>query len=581
MNKANAALVGLGALLLMAALSLNNQSLTTQKLQVQSGMVAPISLCGSPGARSILKLMDTTKQMAPLMTNLGNHAMPINTDIERAQLFFNQGINLYYGFNHLEAYRSFREVARLDPGSAMAYWGQALSLGPNINLPMDPADTEVVYIAVQKARELAPRAGEKEKMLIDAISTRYSKEALEDRKPLDQAYANSMAEVAKKFPDDPDIQTLYAESLMDLHPWDYWKDGNPQPWTHEIIELLQRVIRKNPNHPGANHLHIHIVEASSNPGAATASADLLRDLVPGAGHLVHMPSHIYIRTGRYLEGVMANEKAVAMDMEYINQCNVQGVYPLFYFPHNYHFLWACAMMAGQAEKSLSTARELAKTIPVELMNVKDFVTLQHWYAVPMYTMVRFGKWESILKEPQPADSLLYVKSVWHYARGMAFVRTKKLDLASTELNHLKEIVARPIMQELTISGFNSFEKVLSIGVNVLEGEIELVRGNAPNAIEKLKEAVAIESSLLYQEPPDWYHPSRQTLGAILLDAKKPAEAQQAFEQDLAIYPSNGWSLFGLHQSLVMQNKKSEAAKIKKEFEQAFAKADVKLTSSRK
>lgn len=581
MNKTAAGLVGLGALLLMAAFSLNNQSLTTQKLQVQSGMVAPISLCGSPGARSILKLMDTTRQMAPLMTNLGDYAMPIRTNIERAQLFFNQGINLYYGFNHLEAYRSFREVARLDPENAMAYWGQALSLGPNINLPMDPADTEVVYKAVQKAQELAGDADEKAKMLIDAISTRYSTEALEDRKPLDQAYANSMAEVAKLYPNDLDIQTLYAESLMDLHPWDYWKDGQPQPWTNQIVDIINDIIKKNPNHPGANHLHIHIVEASSNPGAATASADLLRDLVPGAGHLVHMPSHIYIRTGRYLEGVIANEKAVKMDMEYINQCNVQGVYPLFYFPHNYHFLWACAMMAGQSEKSLSTAKELAKTIPVELMNVKDFVTLQHWYAVPMYTMVRFGRWDSILNEPQPADSLLYVKSVWHYARGMAFVRSKKPDLASAELNQLKEIVARPVMQELTIGGFNSFEKVLSIGANVLEGEIEMSRGNSPKAIEKLRAAVAIENGLLYQEPPDWYHPSRQILGAILLDAKKPAEAQQAFEQDLAIYPSNGWSLFGLHQSLLMQNKKSEAAEIKKEFDKAFAKADVKLSSSRK
>ena len=575
------ALLGLSALVLMAALSNRYIQLTTFQGQIKSGFAAPISLCGSPGARTILKIMDTTRQMAPLMTNLGKYGMPINTKHERAQLFFNQGINLYYGFNHLEAYRSFKEVARLDPENAMAYWGQALSLGPNINLPMDPADTEVVYKAVQKAMLLTNKATEREKMLIEAISKRYSAESLENRKPLDEAYANSMEEIANRYPDDADVQTLYAEALMDLHPWDYWKGGKAQPWTSKPVEIIRNVIAKKPDHPGANHLNIHILEASAAPEDATASADRLRTLVPGAGHLVHMPSHIYIRTGRYLDGIEANENAVKMDEEYITQCKVQGVYPLFYYPHNYHFLWACALMSGQGEKSMKTATELVKTIPVELLNVKDFVTLQHWYVVPWYTMVRFGKWKEILETPKPVDSLLYVKSVWHYVRGMAYARTNKATQAGIELEQMKKIVSEPVMKELTIGGFNSFERVLSIGVNILEGEIQTTQKNFDKAILSLKKAVEIEDGLLYQEPPDWYHPSRQILGSILLDAHKPAEAERIFKEDLTIYPTNGWSLFGLYKSLEQQGRKTEASAAKKEFDQAFAKADVRLTSARK
>jgi tetratricopeptide (TPR) repeat protein len=580
MNK-TIALLGLSALLLMAPLSNQLDSLNSRRNQFTSGIIPPISLCGSPGARTILKLMDTTKQMAPLMSNLGKYGMPIQTKSERAQLFFNQGINLYYGFNHLEAYRSFREVARLDPENAMAYWGQALSLGPNINLPMDPADTEVVFKAVQKALSLSDRSLEKERLLIQAISKRYSAEALENRKPLDEAYANAMAELANKYLTDSDVQTLYAEALMDLHPWDFWKKGKPQPWTSLPIEIIKNVINKNPDHPGANHLNIHILEASAKPDDATASADRLRTLVPGAGHLVHMPSHIYIRTGRYQDGIEANEKAVKMDLEYITQCKVQGVYPLFYFPHNYHFLWACALMTGQEKKSMETATALMKTIPVELMGVKDYVTLQHWYAVPWYTMVRFGEWNEILQIPKPIDSLLYLKSVWHYARGMANVRLNNIKLADEELKQMEKIVSEPTMKELTIGGFNSFEKVLSIGVNILDGEINAARKDYTKASAALRKAIEIEDGLLYQEPPDWYHPSRQLLGAILLEDNKPSEAEIIFKEDLAIYPANGWSLFGLSQSLQKQGKKKDADATMKLFKEAFKNADVRLTSARK
>jgi tetratricopeptide (TPR) repeat protein len=523
--------------------------------------------------------MDTTRQMAPLMTNLGKYGMKVSTANERAQLFFNQGLNLYYGFNHLEAYRSFKEVARLDPNCAMAYWGQALSLGPNINLPMDPADTETVYKALQKAIALKDKASSMEQLLIDALSKRYTAEALKDRKSLDEAYANAMEETAKQFPDHADVNTLYAEALMDLHPWDFWKNGQPQVWTAKPVEVINRIVSKNPYHPGANHLNIHILEASPEPEKAATSADKLLDLVPGSGHLVHMPSHIYIRLGRYLDGVESNERAVKTDEAYIAQCKVQGVYPLFYYPHNYHFLLACAQMAGMSNKSTLTADALKKSIPVEMLNEPDFVTLQHWYAMPWYNMVRFGKWNEILQIKEPVDSLKYVKSVWHYARGMAFIRTNKVNEAKSELINLKKLVADPFMEN-TIGGFNSFKNVLSIGQNILEGEIEASQKNYEKAIQFLTKAVEIEDNLLYQEPPDWYHPARQVLGGILLDAKKPVLAEQRFREDLNQYRKNGWSLYGLYQSLQAQGKKNEAMEAKKEFDKAFAKSDINLKSVR-
>ncbi|MBX2962436.1 MAG: hypothetical protein KF687_07985 [Cyclobacteriaceae bacterium] len=572
-------MLGVASLLLVFVATHHYPNLVTSKQQIKAGIVPLVSLCGSPGARTILALMDTTKQIAPLLENLGKYGVKVSTVNERAQKFFNQGINLYYGFNHFEAFRSFKEVARLDPDCAMAYWGQALSLGPNINLPMDPADTETVYKAILKSLALLEKATPKERALINALAMRYTEQALVDRKPLDEAYANAMEVVANQYHDDLDVITLYAESLMDLHPWDYWKDGKAQPWTPKIVQLIASVLSKKPDHPGANHLNIHILEASPEPEKAVESADRLRNLVPGAGHLVHMPSHIYIRVGRYLDGVEANERAVKTDEEYIAQCNVQSVYPLFYYPHNYHFLLACAQMAGLSKKSSEAANSLNKNIPVEMMNVPDLVTLQHWYTMPWYNMVRFGKWDDILKVSQPADSLKYVKSVWHYARGMAFVRTNKLTAANAELASLRTLVEDPFM-EMTIAGFNSFRSVLGIGRNVLEAEIEAQQKNYPRAVQLLTDAIDVEDNLLYQEPPDWYHPVRQILGSILLEAKNPIAAEQRFREDLTFYRNNGWSLFGLYQSLEFQGKKNEALQVKKEFDKAFAKSDLKLKAPR-
>ena len=508
------------------------------------------------------------------MNNLGNYSFKISTPIEEAQKFFNQGLNLYYGFNHLEAYRSFREAARLDPGCAMCWWGQALSLGPNINSPMDPADASLVYKAVTRAKSLTNNISELEKGLINAIASRYTAEAPEDRSPLDQAYAKAMKNLYTSFESTDEVTTLYAESLMDLHPWDYWlRSGEPQPWTPEITNLIDKVIKRSPKHPGANHLNIHIREASTDPNAATYSADLLRDLVPGAGHLVHMPSHIYIRTGRYAEGILANQKAVQADNDYISQCRGQGIYPLVYFPHNYHFYWACAQMSGRGGLALQVARELVSKTATNLMGTEDWLTLQHYYVTPWYSMVRFKQWDEIKKEPKPSDSLKYSVGVWNYARGLAALETEGIDQAKNYLIELKQIASDPDIQDQRIWGINSFGQVLNIASKVFEGELLARQENYTDAIKILKSAIHEEDGLLYQEPADWYYPVRQILGNVYLKAGMNKEAEQCFRDDLKVFADNGWSLAGLYKSLLAQNNQKEAEEVKKKFVKAFADAD--------
>ncbi|HEX9252660.1 MAG TPA: hypothetical protein VF870_10485, partial [Ignavibacteriaceae bacterium] len=348
------------------------------------------------------------KGQAPLFTNLGSHHFPVTTNSELAQKYFNQGIILAYGFNHEEAFRSFKEVARLDSNCAMAYWGMAYVLGPNINLPMDSGVIHTSYEAIQKAILMLDDESQREKDYVMALSKRYSNEKLDDRTPLDQAYSDAMRELAKNYPEDLDAATMFAESIMDLHPWDYWlKDGTPQPWTPEILSTLEGVIEKETNHHGANHLYIHAVEASKNPERGLASADRLRFLAPGAGHLVHMPSHIYIRVGKYHEGSLANMRAVKSDEEYINQCNQQGFYPLSYYPHNYHFLWATATLEGDSKTAIDAALKTSQKPPDSLMDVCGYQTLQHFAVIPLYAYVTFGKWDEIMQYKEPQDKRPY------------------------------------------------------------------------------------------------------------------------------------------------------------------------------
>lgn len=550
------------------------------KQSKESAQAGAGSVCATQQSTAALKAMDTTRQIAPLLTTLGDYGFRITTASEEAQKFFNQGLNLYYGFNHLEAYRSFREAARLDPSCAMCWWGQALSLGPNINAPMDASDATVVYNAVRRAQVNAAKTTPLEQGLIEAIARRYVAQAPADRSPLDQAYADAMRNLQTKFPDVDEVTTLTSEALMDLHPWDYWlRNGKPQPWTPEILALMEKVMSRSPRHPGANHYYIHINEASSNPGKAMASADLLRDLVPGAGHLVHMPSHIYIRTGRYSDGIKANQKAVLADEDYISTCRAQGIYPLSYYPHNYHFYWACAQMAGQGKLALDVARRLVAKTAVSKMGEPDWLTLQHYYVSPWYTMVRFGQWGELANEAKPADSLSYVLAIWHYANGMAAVKINKPEDAKQHLEAIRSIHAIPELTNQKIWSVNSFSHVIGIATYVLEGEYLASTGRHDEAITTLQKALVAEDGLLYQEPPDWYYPVREILGNVLLKAKKYHEAENMFRDDLTMYPENGWSLGGLYRALKAQGKSKEADAIRVRFEKAFAEADENLRGS--
>jgi tetratricopeptide (TPR) repeat protein len=518
---------------------------------------------------------------APLFTNLGSHQFPITTNSELAQKYFNQGIILAYGFNHEEAFRSFKEVARLDSNCAMAYWGMAYVLGPNINLPMDSGVIHTSYEAIQKAISLLDNESQREKDYVMALSKRYSNEKLEDRTPLDQAYSDAMRELAKKYPEDLDAATIFAESIMDLHPWDYWlKDGTPQPWTPEILSTLEGVIEKEINHHGANHLYIHAVEASKNPGLGLASADRLRFLAPGAGHLVHMPAHIYIRVGKYHEGSLANMRAVKSDEEYINQCNQQGFYPLSYYPHNYHFLWATATLEGDSKTAIDAALKTSQKPPDSLMDVCGYQTLQHFAVIPLYAYVTFGKWDEIMQYQEPQDKRPYSKAVWHYARAMALIAKNNIIEAEKEIAELKTLRNNKSVEELSIWGINSAGNLIKIAYEIAQGELNAKKKNYSDAIANLKKAVELEVQLRYDEPPTWFYPCRQNLGAVLIEAGKYAEAEKVYLENLKEVPENGWGLFGLHQAMLKQNKLDEAAEIERRFKEAWKYADIKLTDSR-
>ena len=520
-------------------------------------------------------------KQAPLFDNLGTLHFPITTNSELAQKYFNQGIILAYGFNHEEAFRSFEEVSRLDTNCAMAYWGMAYVLGPNINLPMDAGVVHTAYEAIQKAISLLDDETQKEKDFVMALSERYSAEAMEDRTPLDQAYSDAMRNLASKYPDDLDAATMFAESIMNLNPWDYWlKDGTAQPWTPELLAVLESVIEKNPEHHGANHLYIHAVEASKNPHRGLASADRLRFLAPGAGHLVHMPAHIYIRTGKYHEGSLANIRAVKSDEEYINQCNQQGFYPLSYYPHNYHFLWATATLEGDSKTAIDAALKTSQKPPDSLMDVCGYQTLQHFAAIPLYAYVTFGKWEEILGYEKPSDERPYILAVWHYARSMALIAENNLSEAENEIVELDSFRGNETIDSLFIWGFNSAGILVDIASEVANGELEAKKKNYSDAIAHLKKAVEFENTLIYDEPPTWFYPCRQNLGAILIWAGRYAEAENVYKENLAEIPDNGWGLFGLHQALLKQGKTEEAAEVKNKFIEAWKYADVQLTSSR-
>lgn len=516
-------------------------------------------------------------QQAPLLTGMGAYHFPVSTRVTRAQRYFDQGMVLAFGFNHAESARSFREAQRLDPKCAMAYWGEALVLGPNINAPMDPQNVPLAWKALQAAQQRAGATTERERQYIHALSHRYRENPPEDRASLDRAFAQAMNKLANAYPEDYTAQSLCAEALMDTTPWDYWQpNGKPKKVTRRILRRLETTLSRMPNHPLANHLYIHAVE-SVHPEWAVACADRLRNLVPGAGHLVHMPSHIFIRVGRYADASDANERAISVDNNYVTQCHAQGLYPLAYMPHNRHFLWFSATLEGRRDVSLQAAHGIRKHVDEQMMRQPGFGTLQHFYVLPIYAQLRFGLWERLAQQPKPAADLKYPTGVWHYAQGMAALRRGKPDQASAHRRELSRLAHDPDLLEVTIWDNNTTQHILQVAEQVLEGEWHASKKSFDRAIEHLERAVALETSMAYEEPQLWYAPTRQQLGAVQLDAGRYFEAEESFRKDLEKYPGNGWSLFGLREALRKQDKQDVAEKLNARFRAAWRRADIELT----
>ncbi|MEO9967752.1 MAG: hypothetical protein ABJF11_18295 [Reichenbachiella sp.] len=517
---------------------------------------------------------------APLFDNLGNNHFKISTDNPWSQKFFDQGLTLTYGLNHAEALRSFKEAARLDDQCAMCYWGMAYVLGPNINSAMDSTMVVEANGYIEKAKEYLGNTQEYEQQMILALDKRYPKKESQSLASCYKAYAEEMKSIQSNFPENNDISTLYAEALMDLHPWDYWNtiDGNPRAWTGEILDMLEHTLNRDPNHPGANHYYIHAIEASKNPSRALKAAHTLTDLVPGAGHLVHMPAHIFIRTGDYHAGSMAGELSVEADSIYITNCKAQGIYPLAYYPHNYHFLAATATLEGRGEKAIDAAFKVAQNADAQLMYQPEWATLQHYYITPHYILVKFGQWDKILELPE--SDLLYPKAIRHYARGMAYLGLNQIDNSIEELWSLKQIGEKDELKKISIWELNTVDHLVEIATLILEAEIENRQGQYQSAIKKLISAVDIEDQLNYNEPPDWFFSVRHTLGAVYLDNNQFENAEAVFKEDLEIYPNNGWALKGLLLSLEGQQKETEAEAVKAQLDKAWQYADFDLPSSR-
>ena len=529
-------------------------------------------------AKFLLTNIDSTKQIAPLFDNMGDLEFVISTQNDRAQAFFNQGVKLTYAFNHAEAHRSFMEASRLDPGSAMTYWGQAYALGPNINdwLPDDDRKQKANE-ALAKALANINSASDVEKALINALTARYSEDLTVETADLNVAYMEAMEKVVKEFPENDHVLVLYAASIMNTVPWNYWdEDGNPSPNIPEAKAALEKAIAINPNNPGAHHYYIHMVELPF-PDLGVPSAEVLADLMPAAGHLVHMPSHIYIRVGRYLDAVETNQAAILADEDYISQCFSQGLYPLGYYPHNIHFLWSAASMLGDSEVALDAAKKTAERVPVgELVNMPF---LQDFAATPMLAYVRFGKWNEILTIPEPNNDIKHLKLIRHYARGIAFIRKGNAAEAREELEAIAEMKKDPDLETLIATAHNASSASANIAYEVVAGELAALEGDLAKAIEHLKNATVLEDGLTYTEPAAWYIPTRQNLGAVLMKAGKYSEAEAVYKEDLEVLRQNGWSLMGLYNALTAQGKTDEAQKIMQEFQMAWQHADIKIDDS--
>jgi tetratricopeptide (TPR) repeat protein len=531
-----------------------------------------------PLALAILAASPFHADSVPLYTDLGDHHVAITTRVPLAQQYFDQGLRLLYGFNHGEAIRSFQEAARLDSTCAMCYWGIAYAHGPHVNAGMDSASGVAAYEALLGALARMRHASPREGAYISALMRRYAPRPRPNRGALDSAYASAMATVVRRYPNDLDAAALYAEALMDLRPWNYWDKatGAPHPGTTEILGQLERVLAANPNHPGACHFYIHAVEAVA-PEKAVPCAERLAKLMPGAGHLVHMPAHIYIRVGRYGDAITANEHAVHADEVFIEGQKPQGIYPLAYYPHNHHFLAFAATLAGKSEVAVAAAKRTAASTPADV--ARQVPVTEAYLHYPYLTLVTFGRWDELLAMPLPPEDLAYSRAIAQYARGVALAAKGRFAESRAALDTLGRI-AESGVQAYASAGWTTPSTNLQIATHALAGELAARQDQLDSAIIHFRAAMAIEDEQLYTEPPDWYYPTRHSLGALLLRAGQPAEAEGLYREDLTRFPENGWSLFGLAQALRAQQKEEEAAEVDARFYIAWAGADVRLTASR-
>ncbi len=548
-------------------------------------VIAAIPFMGGCATESTVQpaATESAVQHAQLFRGLGNHSRKVSTKNNEAQRYFDQALTWTFSFNHDEAIRSYQRAAELDPELAIAYWGIAFCNGPHINNPvMDEARAIAAWDALQKAKAAASKASPVEQALISAIAARYTDPSrspipfsFEDRAPLDRAYADAMAKVYAQFPDDADIAALYGESLMDCRPWDLWdpKTQEPRPEAPKVIAALERALQLNPNHPGANHYYIHAVEASTHPDKAIAAADRLRTLVPASGHMIHMPAHIDVRVGQWAQAAEQNRQSIKADTAYRKLSPTQGIYRI-YMAHNDHFLsWTC-MMLGRKKESLAAARHMIETIPVGF--AKDAAPfVDPMMLVEMEAMMRFGMWDDILKVPLPPDYFPITRAYRHFARASAFAAQNKVGDAEMEQGLFKTAVGAVPANAMMAQ--NPAHTVLELASHTLAGEIAFRKGDSAAAVSELSKAVAIEDSLRYMEPPDWFQPTRHSLGAVLLAAGRKAEAEQVYRADLKRWPENGWSLFGLSQCL--DETGAEAAAVKARFAKAWSGADTKIAAT--
>jgi len=509
-----------------------------------------------------------TAKPVTMMTGLGDLHHPVSTKNVGAQEFFDQGLRLIYAFNHDEAAHSFQQAAALDPKLAIAYWGIAEAVGPNYNDPASADRFKQAHEAIQKAVDLSGNASDAERDYILAMAKRFPADPKSDLRKAAEEYRDAMREVVKNNPDDLDAATLFAESGMDLHPWGLWhRDGTPEDGTEEVVATLESVIKRDPNHLGALHYYIHTVEASNSPERALAGANRLASLAPAAGHIVHMPAHVYIRTGDYAAAVKTNEEAAAVDRAYIQKSGVQGIYPMMYYSHNLHFIAMCSAMTGDYAESHKAAEMLAAHVGPA---VKDMPPLEGFMTIPMAVNVRFHKWDAILAMKEPSAEMKTTVGFWHFARGMALAGRGKINEAEAEYKIVAEAEkATPPDAIFQMPINNKTKDILKIAENVLGAQVALAKKDNAAAVSMLREAVTVQDTLLYGEPPDWFFPVRESLGGVLLLSGDAKGAEQVFREDLAKNLRNPRSLFGLHQSLKTQDRNSDAWFVEQEFRKSW------------